>query len=211
MPAAPPGIDHLVYGTRNLDAAVEELEGRLGVRASPGGRHPGKGTRNALLALGPSTYLEILGPDWEQPDPDSGRWMGVEHLEEPRLVRWCAVHPDLDRLLRQAERAGLDLGKVQSGQRSQADGVSLSWRLTDPMAVPGHGTIPFFIDWGTSPHPAQSAAPGMTLLHLEVTHPRPAFIRGLFDSLDLDLPVHQSPHAAIIATLQTPNGTVELR
>jgi len=32
----------------------------LGIRASLGGQHPIWGTRNALVALGPSSYLEII-------------------------------------------------------------------------------------------------------------------------------------------------------
>jgi hypothetical protein len=46
-------IDHLVYATPDIEATVDELAERLGVRATPGGRHRGLGTWNALLgALG---------------------------------------------------------------------------------------------------------------------------------------------------------------
>jgi hypothetical protein len=55
-------IDHLVYAVSDLRAAVADLEERLGVRARDGGRHTGLGTHNALLSLGPQTYLAELDP-----------------------------------------------------------------------------------------------------------------------------------------------------
>src|SRR6476620_8681534 len=83
-------IDHLVYATPDLSAGVERIEALLGVRATPGGQHPGEGTRNALIALGPTSYLEILAPDPEQPKPDRSRRFGIDTLSGPRLVTWAA-------------------------------------------------------------------------------------------------------------------------
>src|SRR5262245_8798861 len=83
-------VDHLVYATPDLKASIDALEKRLGVRATPGGQHPGRGTRNALIALSSTSYIEIIGPDPEQPKPDLPRQFGIDTLAEGRLVTWAA-------------------------------------------------------------------------------------------------------------------------
>ena len=50
-------VDHLVYATPDLALGAETAEKLFGVRATPGGQHPGEGTRNALIVLGPATYF----------------------------------------------------------------------------------------------------------------------------------------------------------
>ncbi len=46
-------VDHLVYAVPDLDRGIAYIEQLLGIRATLGGRHVGRGTHNALLALGP--------------------------------------------------------------------------------------------------------------------------------------------------------------
>src|SRR5438093_2048592 len=128
-------VDHLVYATPDLKVGTDAIEKLLGIRATPGGQHPGMGTRNALVALGPATYLEIIGPDPDQPKPSGPRRFGIDGLEAPKLLTWVAKGTDLEVFLDRARRAGVKLGDVISGSRRRPDGVVLSWRYTDPNAA----------------------------------------------------------------------------
>ena len=204
-------LDHLIYATPDLDETVDRLEDLLGVRAAPGGSHPGKGTRNALLALGPESYLEIMAPDPDQSEYERPRWLGLDDLTGPRLAAWAVRSTDLDDVVRRAEREGVSLGTVLAGGRRRADGTVLNWRLTDPRAVAEGGLVPFFIDWGGSPHPAASAPGGIALAALRGEHPQPGDMATVLGNLGLELPVTRGPKPALIAVLETPRGLVELR
>jgi hypothetical protein len=204
-------IDHLVYATPDLNTGIEAIEKLTGVRATPGGQHPGRGTRNALIALGPASYLEIIGPDPEQPAPPNPRPFGIDGLKAPRVARWVVKGQNLEQLAAEASRKGIQLGEVTSGKRQRPDGVLLTWRYTDPRVDLADGLVPFFIDWGESPHPAATAAKGLTLIALRAEHPDAARVRKILTQLGLDLPVRTGPAPALIATIDSPRGRVELR
>ncbi|HTR04867.1 MAG TPA: VOC family protein [Thermoanaerobaculia bacterium] len=204
-------LDHLVYAAPDLERAVEELEALLGVRAAPGGRHLEEGTRNALLALGPDSYLEILAPDPAQRPPDRRLWLGVEGLARPRLTAWAVKGSGLEALVDLARAAGVRLGGVQPGLRKRPDGTLLEWEFTDPHVVVAGGLIPFVIDWKSAAHPAAGAPPGLSLVALRAEHPNPAGVAALLRGLGLNLPVTKGQAPALIANLETPNGLVELR
>jgi hypothetical protein len=204
-------LDHLVYATPDLSLGVETIEKLFGVRATPGGQHPGLGTRNALVALGPSSYLEIIGPDPEQPKPAGRRRFGIDELKAPRIVRWVAKGTALEQFAATAASKGVSLGPVIPGSRRRPDGVVLSWRYTDPNVDVANGLVPFFIDWGSSPHPSATAARGATLAQVRAEHPDAARVQTMLDTLALDLHVQKGTAPAIIATINSPRGRVELR
>jgi hypothetical protein len=204
-------VDHLVYAVPDLAHGVETVEKLLGIRATPGGQHPGAGTRNALLALGPSSYLEIIGPDPEQPPPKDPRRFGIDTLAAPRLVAWAARESDLDRFAADAAARGVKLGPVGSGSRKRPDGLLLSWRFTSPSTVLAGGIVPFFIDWGASPHPSQTAAAGATLVVLRAEHPDPPSVLELLRGLGLAMSVAKAAAPALIAEIDCPKGRILLR
>jgi hypothetical protein len=204
-------VDHLVYAAPDLEVGIKRLEDLLGVRATPGGQHPGLGTRNALIALGPSSYIEIIGPDPDQPRPAGPRRFGIDDLEAPRLVGWVAKGIELEQLVSRARESGVALGDVIAGSRKRPDGVVLSWRYTDPNVVVADRLVPYFIDWGKSPHPALTAAPGVTLVALRAEHPDATRVERMLAQLGLDLHVQTGPKPALIATLDGRKGRVQLR
>ena len=203
-------VDHLVYATPDLDLGVDRIERLLGIRATPGGQHPGAGTRNALIALGPDVYLEIVGPDSEQPEPAQPRWFRIDELAAPKLVTWAAKSNDIARTNDAPRQFGIQLGDAVAGSRRRADGVLLAWHYTDPRTSLAEGIIPFFIDWGTTPHPAASAAQGASLQNLRAEHPDPEPVRQIARQLGLDLQIDRGSEPRLIATIASPRGTVTL-
>jgi hypothetical protein len=203
-------LDHLVYAAPDLDAAVDDLAERVGVRAARGGKHPGLGTHNALLALDKGTYLEVIASDPSQA-PTGPRPFGVDTLTEPRLVTWAVKAPDIESRVERARADGYDPGNIIELSRELPDGGQLRWRLTFAAEPAGAGLIPFLIDWGSAAHPSQGAPRGCCLLSLRAEHPQPELVRPSLQALAVDLAVTKGPRAALIATLQTASDQVEIR
>lgn len=204
--------DHVVYGVDDLDAAADELAERLGVRPAAGGRHVGRGTHNALLGLGDGAYLEVIAADPEQAPAPGPLAFALDRLRLPRLVGWACRTPDFDERVAAVREGGRDiLGEVRPMCRRRPDGFLLEWRLTHHEPDPTRLIVPFLIDWGTSPHPSESAPAGVRLVDLRGEHPDPAAAREMLAALGAPLPVDEGPEPALVATLDTPRGRVILR
>lgn len=211
MARRPDGVDHLVFGAPDLDRGIEEVERRLGVRPAVGGRHPQYGTRNALLALGRETYLEVMAPDPELPAPDRGRLFRLDGLERSQLVAWAVRREEIEETAARARDHGTELGPVQEGSREQPDGTSISWRLTDPYAVSARSVVPFLIAWGETPHPAGGAPDDGELVGLRAEHPEPDAVRQDLRALGVELRVEEGDRPRLVATIRTGRGLVDLR
>jgi hypothetical protein len=205
-----PQIDHLVYAVPDLPAAVAALHARLGVEPAFGGQHPAWGTRNALVSLGPRTYLELMGPDPALPPPAGARPFGIDGLASPRLASWACRGEDLTGIAEEALRLGVSLGDVQARSRKRPDGTLLAWTMTDLQTDREGGVVPFFLDWGATPHPAAAAPGGCALLELRATHPEPDRIREILRRLGVGIPVSAGPRASLAARISTPRGVIEL-
>jgi Glyoxalase-like domain len=204
--------DHLLLGVSDLDRGIEWVERRTGVKAAPGGSHPGVGTRNALISLGGRRYLEIIAPDPAQTDFKFR--IDVRRLSEPRLITWAAGSKDVDALAKKARASGFDVFGPQPGSRKRPDGRVLSWKtfgVKSDLAADDVDPIPFFIEWAAdSLHPSQDSPTGCELLALEIAHPRPGEVDGVLARLGIGAKTKSRDRALLAATLRTPKGTLKL-
>ena len=185
---------------------------RLGIEAAFGGRHENLGTANYLLSLGRDVYLEIIGPDPEAAPRDDPLPFGVAELDEPRLVTWAARGTDLAAFAAGAAARGVSFGDVRPGSRRRPDGTELRWETASPAGSLFDGLVPFFIDWGATPHPARVTPAGGRLISFRAEHPDPAPVRSTLAALSLALEVDEGPEPALVARIRTLAGEeVELR
>ncbi len=199
-------IDHIVFACADLERGMDEIEQLLGIRPVPGGRHPQFGTHNALLSLGPATYLEVIARDPNLPLPEQGTLIDLSDEQESHLITWVLRTEDIVALASAAESAGLAIGPVQSGSREQPDGSTLRWQLTDPYAMPMGGAIPFLISWGEAAHPASVVPQAGELLGLTIEHPDSNKVRESVSVLDVNIAVVQADRFRLVARIETEDG-----
>lgn len=206
-------IDHLVYGCDDLSHASESITAMLRVAPTPGGSHVGRGTRNELVSLGGSTYLEVIGPDPSQQAPEGPRPFGIDVIAEPALVAWC-VRPTrpLGEIVSEARSSGIEFGEIASMSRRRPDGVLLEWQLTYPQLDGPFGpALPFMIDWGGSVHPTDTLNSAVELVGLDVFHRDPRLLRTALDIAGVHsvVAIHQG-EPALKARIATARGEISL-
>jgi hypothetical protein len=138
------GLDHVVLACADPDAAASELETRLGLAATGGGRHEALGTWNRIVWLG-DAYLELVGVF--EPELASRSWFGrpvLAALERGGgLVTWAVAVNDLDETLRWAPPESGLIGPLD-GERVRHDERVVRWRLAHPAEL--SSTTPFLIE-----------------------------------------------------------------
>lgn len=205
-------LDHLVYAVPNLEAACDWFEEHTGIRPAVGGRHPDRGTHNAVVNLGEGAYLEIIAADPKNTDIPPPRWMGVDLITQPTMTRWAVKSDNLDLHTAGLAATNAALGQIVTGNRDLADGSALRWRMTLPAPEPAVELLPFFLDWSTSSfHPTERMGEGFTLLDWKLYHPHPEEtasqleLAGLIDEVAFD------NQPVIKVRLNTPRGVITLR
>jgi hypothetical protein len=206
--SVPAMLDHILLGISDLDLGIAFVEERTGVRAVFGGVHPGRGTRNALLSLGPQRYLEIIAPD---PKQTVQPWFPqLTHMPEPRLLGWAAHTDDLATLAKKISAAGFSIQGPADGSRARPDGKMLRWksfRLEDDQG----GVLPFFIEWSRdSLHPSVDAPAGCRLTRFSAVSPDPPVLAATYNRLGVEIAIERGEKAQLRAKIASPKDEVEL-
>ncbi len=203
-------FDHILVGSPDLDRAIEWFETKTGVRPAVGGRHPGRGTRNALVSLGKSHYLELLAPDPEQPNVDTPRLRAFRSLSTPAPYTWAARTHDMEATRAAAQQAGFKFEGPTPGSRKRPDGRTLEWSslaLADDL----DGLLPFFIQWGPNTlHPSEDSPQGCTLRSLQLIAPDPERLGRALRALNIKADIKKGQQARLAVTLSTRRGEVQL-
>lgn len=146
-------LDHILIGCPSLEEASRWFEASAGVAPQPGGSHPGRGTRNALLPLTGETYLELLAPDPLQASSSTGR-VQSERLNAPAFCWWALRTRNLSEIKDVLTASGVSCSELLTGSRETADGETLQWGMLMTSDEDLGCQLPFFIDWGEKPqHP----------------------------------------------------------
>jgi len=204
-------IDHIVYAVPDLEFAIDDLEKRTGVRPVLGGTHTSQGTKNALLNLGNTCYLEILSTDKNNVDIKPPRWMGIDLIDRPTISRWSLKSSDLQKDSTVLQKYHSDMGTIHAGQRKMTNGQLLTWEMMMPLSNPKVEVIPFMTDWQQSvSHPTDQLSDDCQICKIQFIHPEPKLINMVFYELDVNIKVAKGASAAILLEIQTPNGIVIL-
>src|SRR3954449_4680011 len=151
-------LDHIVFaaGPGGLAGTAARLSELLGEDFEDGGVHPRFGTRNQILPLTDSTYLElveVLDPPASDKAPFGqavrarselgGGWLG-----------WVVAVEDIAPLEARLGREAVN------GNRHRPDGTELLWKQLGVRGLQADPQLPFFIEWDVDAnlHPSVGAS-----------------------------------------------------
>lgn len=206
-------FDHIVMGTRDLEAGTAWLEDMLGTPAQAGGEHKSMSTHNKLWSLG-SCYLELIAINPAAPDPGRPRWFGLDDPDiqdslasGPRLLNWAIRVDDIEKSVADCP---VNLGTIHSLSRGD-----FQWKVAirQDGSLIHQGHIPLTIQWITS-NPAQMMEDqGLSLNRLVAHRSEKTGVMKALQTLgaeDLIKIEGGTVSAGIMAEITTQDGNISL-
>ncbi len=174
-------FDHLVVGIRSLAEGTAQFIRLTGVAPANGGAHPGRGTENALVSLGPGEYLEIIAP--QMAARLSASDAKLRELDRLTIVAWAIAVDNIDTLRETLKAAGFATPLPQSGARITPSGERLAWEVVKLSDAKIAGA-PFFIEWSESAtHPSATSPPGCVRERFRIQTPASDRLSALLEAV----------------------------
>lgn len=129
-------LDHVVIAVGDLEQAIADYRS-LGFTVTPGGRHPGRTSHNALIVFEDGAYIELIA--WTASD-DAERWNVVHRAHGDGFMDFALIPEDLPRATTEAKARGLPLDGPIDGGRVRPDGVEVKWQTARQATF----DLPFF-------------------------------------------------------------------
>ena len=182
-------LDHVSYATSHdtVIDVVQRIGSQLGASFIDGGIHPQFGTRNFILPLKNSRYIEVVCP-LDHPAADKtpfGQLVSKKVEAGGGWLSWVVAVDDLAPIEKMLERNAVE------GHRRKPDGNDLFWRQIGVLDTLDQASNPFFIQWKSQSHPSTERESSISLSSIEI-YGQPSTLssryglNGFFTSGDID-------------------------
>jgi hypothetical protein len=171
-------LDHVSYAASHDSVidVIQRIGSQLGASFIDGGIHPQFGTRNFILPLKDSRYIEVVCP-LNHPAADKtpfGQLVRKKVEAGGGWLSWVVVVSDLSPIEQKLQR------KAVEGHRKKPDGSELFWRQIGILDTLDQASNPFFIQWERGSHPSTEADALVALSSIEI-HGEPSSLRARYD------------------------------
>jgi hypothetical protein len=208
-------LDHVSYATSHDSVidVIQRIGSQLGASFIDGGIHPQFGTRNFILPLKNSRYIEVVCP-LNHPAADKtpfGQLVSKKVEAGGGWLTWVIAVEDLSPIEAKLER------KAVESHRKKPDGHELFWRQIGVLDTLNQASNPFFIQWKSNSHPSTERDSSIALSDIEI-YGDPELLRqryglnGFFSRGDLQFTWLQDDFETGIesVTFLTQNGSVRV-
>jgi hypothetical protein len=159
-------LDHVSYATSHDSVidVIQRIGSQLGASFIDGGIHPQFGTRNFILPLKDSRYVEVVCP-LDHPAADKtpfGQLVSKKVDDGGGWLTWVVAIDDLSPIEEKLQRKAVD------GHRKKPDGDELFWRQIGVLDTLDQASNPFFIQWQSESHPSTERISSVSLSSIEI-------------------------------------------
>jgi hypothetical protein len=212
----PQSIDHIVIAVRDLAEASADYAA-AGFTVTPGGKHTGGATHNALVSFADGAYLELIALT-DPSQPNRHRWF--ESLDKgDGAIAFALLAQGLGQVRERVTGAGLSADGPNALGRLRPDGKQVDWSMLFLSSNPAE-PLPFLIedltprvlrvpDGAATEHPLGNVTvAGLTIAVGDLAATSPAFTALL--GAGADRPASEIAGASAVKRFQVGSHWIEL-